>query len=636
MSDSRTEKFKLNDNIDSESLLYILLENINILASVFLTTFFVSFIIFLTSTAYYQSTSLIEIQQENNLFKTPGGNPLMDNSLSNSLKAEVEIYKSNDTINDAILKLTKSNTFEDDEIPSAGQIRSGLFITENRNTLIEVNLRYPDESLVTTILDSLTFEYIQDRKDFKKQKTALGREFIKNEIPRVRKLLLEAENKLNDFKLSSNSVGVIFGSDNRNLKLAELKQRISDISFKEFELKEFYKESHPIYITLIQQKDLLEQQLMEIENEIPNIPKSQRDLENFQREVKLYSDVLKDLSTQELTLAMNEASSLSNVRIINEASAGVQISPSKAIFGIPFVILVLSYLGFAINNFLRDKITHQDALIDFVGKNKIIGELPLIHKKNDNMKKYLEELCDELLNKTAYELLNRYEEKTSFMITSSRRNVGKTEVSKRLFEKLSDMDLKICLLDLDYRKAELTKRLYKDSQIEIKSFEDFNSRKDEFKKNKGLFVPAFKIDNPINYFNSEEFTYNIKLLKEEYDILICDTPPWTLFVDAKMLSNNFNKFVYIVGNKISSFRDIELFLKDNENLEENNISYFFNKYDLYFNFLWLKLQYPYYYSNYYYDYYSGYKKGFTNYSNLVKSVNFLKKTFRKWINRMKR
>ncbi len=635
MSDSKTSKFKLNDDIDNESLLYILLENINFLVSIFSVTFLITTIIYLSTTAFYQSTSLIEIQKENNLFKPPGADALMDNTFSNSLKAEVEIYKSNDTISDALLKLKNSNFFEEVEIPSIGQIRSGLFITENRNTLITVNLRYPDQDLVPLILDSLTYEYIEDRKDFKKKKTALGREFIKNEIPRVRKLLLEAENKLNDFKLSSNSVGVIFGSDNRNLKLSELKQRISDISFKEFELKEFYKESHPIYVTLIQQKELLEQQLLEIESEIPNIPKSQRDLENFQREVKLYSDVLKDLSTQELTLAMNEASSLSNVRVINLASAGVKVSPSRAIFGVPFVILVLSFLGFAINNFLRDKITHQDALIDFVGKNKVIGELPLIHKKNENKRKFLEELCDELLNKCCYELLNRFEKNTSFMVTSSRRNVGKTEVSKRLYEKLSDMGEKVCLLDLDYRKAELSKRLYSDKETDFKSFEDFNKRKDEFIKNNSLFIPAFKIQNPINYFNSEEFISELEQLKMDYDIVICDTPPWTLFVDAKLLSNHFKNFIYVVGNKISSFRDIDLFLKDNEDFKENNISYFFNKYDLYFDFLWLKLQYPYYYSNYYYDYYNGYKKGFTNYSNLVKSLNFLKKFFKKWIKRSK-
>ena len=635
MSDSRTSKFKLNDDIDNESLLYILLENINFLVSIFSASFFITLIIYLTTTAFYQSTALIEIQKENNLFRTPGGNPMMDNTFSNSLKAEVEIYKSDDTINDAITSLINSNIFAEREIPSSGEIKSGLFITENRNTLITVNLRYPDQELVPVILDSLTNEYIEDRKDFKKQKTALGREFIKNEIPRVRKLLLEAENKLNDFKLSSNSVGVIFGSDNRNLKLSELKQRISDISFKEFELKEFYKESHPIYVTLIQQKDLLKQQLQEIESEIPNIPKSQRDLENFQREVKLYSDVLKDLSTQELTLAMNEASSLSNVRIINQASAGIKVSPNRAIFGVPFVILILSYLGFAINNFLRDKITHQDALIDFVGKNKVIGELPLIHKKNEHKRKFLEELCDELLNKCSFELLNRYDKNTSFMIASSRRNVGKTEVSKRLFDKLVSMDKKVCLLDLDFRKAELTKRILPQNKYEFKTFEEFNKRKNEFIQKNSLFVPAFKIDNPINFFNSEEFISEVDLLKEEYDIVICDTPPWTLFVDAKLLSKVFENYIYVVGNKISSFRDIDLFLKDNDGIEDNQVSYFFNKYDLYFDFLWLKLQYPYYYSNYYYDYYGGYKKGFTNYSNLVKSLNFLKKYFRKWTNRTK-
>jgi hypothetical protein len=332
---------------------------------------------------------------------------------------------------------------------------------------------------------------------------------------------------------------------------------------------------------------------------------------------------------------MNEASSLSNVRIINQASESVKVSPNRAIFGVPFVILILSYLGFAINNFLRDKITHQDALIDFVGKNKVIGELPLIHKKNENKRKFLEELCNELLNKCSYELLNRYEKKTSFMVTSSRRNVGKTEVSKRLFEKLIDMDEKVCLLDLDYRKAELSKRLYKDKDTDFKSFDDFNKRKDEFIRKNGLFIPAFEIDNPINFFKSEEFISELEQLRKDYDIVICDTPPWTLFVDAKLLSNIFDNFIYVVGNKISSFRDIDLFLKDNDGIKENKISYFFNKYDLYFDFLWLKLQYPYYYSNYYYDYYSGYKKDFTKYSNLVKSLDFLKKFFRKWTKRSK-
>ena len=115
--------------------------------------------------------------------------------------------------------------------------------------------------------------------------------------------------------------------------------------------------------------------------------------------MKLYSEVLKDLSVQELSLAMNEASSLSNVRIINSASSASKVSPRKIIFVFPFIILFFSYLIFALNNFLRDKISHQDALIDFVERN-VIGELPFVHKKQINEKNSLDELCNELLNKT--------------------------------------------------------------------------------------------------------------------------------------------------------------------------------------------------------------------------------------------
>ena len=53
---------------------------------------------------------------------------------------------------------------------------------------------------------------------------------------------------MNDFKLSTNTSDVIFDTNTRNFKLEELKNRFNEIIFKELELKEFYKENHPIYL----------------------------------------------------------------------------------------------------------------------------------------------------------------------------------------------------------------------------------------------------------------------------------------------------------------------------------------------------------------------------------------------------
>ena len=98
------------------------------------------------------------------------------------------------------------------------------------------------------------------------------------------------------------------------------------------ELKEFYKSTHPIYLTLTEQKRFLQNKIDTIEDDLPNIPNTQRKLENLKREVVIYSDVLNDLSAQEINLAMAEASSISNVRVINQASKAVKIQPTYYVF----------------------------------------------------------------------------------------------------------------------------------------------------------------------------------------------------------------------------------------------------------------------------------------------------------------
>ena len=106
---------------------------------------------------------------------------------------------------------------------------------------------------------------------------------------------------------------------------------------------------------------------------------------------------------------------------------------------------------------------------------------------------------------------------------------------------------------------------------------------------------------------SEEFKSELEKLKQDYDLVICDTPPWGLFVDAKIVSQYFDASLYVVGNKISTFKDIILFNKDIEGINKNiEVKYFYNKFDIFFNFLWYSYNYPNYSNNYYYEY-SGYR-----------------------------
>ena len=76
-----------------------------------------------------------------------------------------------------------------------------------------------------------------------------------------------------------------------------------------------------------QQKNLVLQKIKDIEKEIPKIPNRQRTIENLKREVKTYSDVIQNLSTEEVQLSIVEASSISNVIIFNYASSPIRFYP---------------------------------------------------------------------------------------------------------------------------------------------------------------------------------------------------------------------------------------------------------------------------------------------------------------------
>ena len=629
MSDKQESILHVNDEIDLTSLLAVFLENFNFLLSILLVSIPVLAVYYLTSSEIYRTDSLIEIQNESRSFLPSSlDDPL--GTKNNSLTAEIEIYKSNNTIVDALNRMKDNYKF--DEHPSTEDVRQNLSFSNDNKSLITITFFNEDPDYVVLMLNELTSEFINDRIDFKKKSSAAGKAFIRNEIPRIKDLLKNAEKNLNDFKLSTNASDIIFDTNTRNFKLEQLRNRVNEIEFKELELREFYKKNHPIYVTLTQQKNLILGQIKQIEDELPNVPSTQRNLENFKREVNIYSEVLKDLSSQELALSMAEASEVSNVRIINIAEEALRVSPQLSMFLLSLLLTMSVYVFLLIRHFMSDRINNLDAIIDYLGKNSVIGERPLITGINKTPNQIALKISDELLNKTIYEILHSDDDFSSICIVSTKKNVGKTEIAFQLYSKLVANGKKVCLLDLDLRKGGLTNKYFSEFSTDISSISQFVEVDNNFQKDGNLIVPRLNIENPPEFFMSEEFKEYLEKLKQEYDFVICDTPPWATFVDANVISKSFSKLFYVIGNKISTFKDIDLFLGDIEN--KSKVHYFYNKFDLYFQLLWLKYQYPYYSRNYYYDYvdYQNVKSEFTIYGFLVQSTQNIVKTIRKWIN----
>ena len=121
MSDKEDGILHVNDEIDLTSLLAVFLENFNFLLSILLVSIPVLAIYYLTSSEIYRTDSLIEIQNESRSFLPSSlDDPL--GTKNNSLAAEIEIYKSNSTIVDALSRIKNNHNF--DEQPSPEEVTS--------------------------------------------------------------------------------------------------------------------------------------------------------------------------------------------------------------------------------------------------------------------------------------------------------------------------------------------------------------------------------------------------------------------------------------------------------------------------------------------------------------------------------
>ena len=262
----RKQDLIIKDEIDLISIFSVILDNFNLLLSVMISSIFILLIYYLSATNIYISESMLEIKQDRASFLPQSLTQGL--SQSNDLDAEVEIYKSNSTVLDALEIIKNSNNYDESDIPrTPDDIRKNLGVYSDKRSLITISFKSTDRKLSSDLLNQFNTEFIKDRENFAKESSVAGREFIKQEIPKIKSLLREAEDNLNDFKVSTNRSDYIFDTKTRNVKLERLKNRINEIEFKELELKEFYKETHPIYMTLTKQKELIQSQILEIENE---------------------------------------------------------------------------------------------------------------------------------------------------------------------------------------------------------------------------------------------------------------------------------------------------------------------------------------------------------------------------------
>ncbi|MFZ6050971.1 polysaccharide biosynthesis tyrosine autokinase [Halocola ammonii] len=358
----------------------------------------------------------------------------------------------------------------------------------------------------------------------------------------------------------------------------------------------------------------IDKQIDQLEYELRNVPKSQRDIIGIERKMTVNEGLLEFLLEKKANTVIARAAIIPQTSIIETARSQGRIGPNTsrthylALGGGFFIALLIGLIRVfffeRIENTRDLKRLSSIPVIGGIPHYKEIDEEPLVVLSDP--RSAITESFRTIRTNLQY-MLTGDEKNKIILITSLHPGEGKTFTSTNLATILARAGKKVLMLDFDLHKP----RAHKVFEMENKGgITAYLSGRKEYRE----AIKKTTIEN-LNFLNAgpvppnaSELVLNDKVremlseLKNEYDYLIIDTPPAMMISDAYVLLKYADTGIFVL-NTLKATKQGVNFLE--ETLEQNNLEHV----SLALNNLRQK-RWKYYYQKYAYKYGYGYGYGF--------------------------
>ncbi len=135
----------------------------------------------------------------------------------------------------------------------------------------------------------------------------------------------------------------------------------------------------------------------------------------------------------------------------------------------------------------------------------------------------------------------------TIMITSTAPAEGKTVVSVNLASIFAKDEKKVLLVDADLRDSGIHNLIASESIVKTK-IEDNKFYHIETIDSLGIDILTFKhrVDNVQKIIHTDEIKRKLATLKEEYDVVLVDTPPCGIISDATTIAQSVDSIIYVI------------------------------------------------------------------------------------------
>tara|TARA_Y200000002_G_scaffold381919_1_gene397299 strand:+ start:2550 stop:4694 length:2145 start_codon:yes stop_codon:yes gene_type:complete len=435
--------------------------------------------------------------------------------------------------------------------------------------LIEISLITDDVFEGKSIINLANKIFIKDNIQVETEKARASMFFIDSQLAGLEEVTNLRKAELKNFKQENKSLNVNLEVQSIIDLISKVEQNINKVDLEISKAEISFTKDNPLFLNLRSQREALELQKNNIEQKIKELPVAQQEYVDLFTNLEVSEELYSELVTRRLNFSLMEASSIGNIRIVDDAFTQELVGPkiyTVILWAVLAFFFAISLAIFRGHFFI--KISNPAELKDSGILDKMLGVIPHLdnfdnfdNSSNEDIK-YNQAIETSILNiESLFPIAQNIKENDScrkIVISGPTPENGKSFISRSIALGLSEIGHKVLLLDADLKRGHQHKFFGKET-IDMKSFLNISLDKiDNLKIRNNLYLlPRIKkLKNSFEHLYSQQFLRKISDFESFFDYIIFDTAPILSVSDTGLLMTSSDLNILTVRHEVNKINEI--------------------------------------------------------------------------------